>query len=261
MYKLSTMLCIQSLGCISTTLHFASLWGCHREGFLLICSLFVLLLLQQGTRRNSGTASQIVLLKSAHPRENKFEKNLRLLKKAPKAELKPFCAGPTCQWLHNQHGCIVQIQLPSFQPAWAGSPEHSPLGRKRCPLSFFRHLPCEGRHNTGYLWQTHSSSSQRRTLGREPHFKPIPTWGWLMGLYPSRMKGEHWGFSSVLWKAAQCEASDRSDEEKGVVSQAFFLYIYSEDVVFSMPTENNTHFENSGFELLSLKWETKPQET
>lgn len=188
-----------------------------------------------------------------------FKKNLRLLRKAPKIELKPFRAGPACQWLHNQHGCIVQIQLPSFQPAWAGSPEHSPLGRMRYPLSFFRHPPCEGRHNTGYLWQTHgSSSSQRRTPGREPHFK---TWGWLMGVYPSRMKGEHWGFSSVLRKAEQCEASDHSDEEKGVVSQAFFLYVYSEDVVSSMPTENNTHFENSGFELLSLNWEAKPQET
>lgn len=65
----------------------------------------------------------------------------------------------------------------------------------------------------------------------------------------------------MLRKAEQCEASDHSDEEKGVGSQAFFLYVYGEDVVSSMPTENNTHFENSGFELLSLYWETKPQET
>lgn len=65
----------------------------------------------------------------------------------------------------------------------------------------------------------------------------------------------------MLRKAEQCEASDHSDEEKGVVSRAFFLYVYGEDVVSSMPTENNTHFENSGFELLSLNWEAKPQET
>lgn len=77
-----------------------------------------------------------------------------------------------------------------------------------------------------------------------------------MGICPSEMKGEHCGFSSVL-----CEVSDHLDKERGVVSQAFFLYVYSEDVVSSMPTENNTRFGNTGFELLSLEWEKKPQET
>lgn len=37
------------------------------------------------------------------------------------------------------------------------------------------------------------------------------------------------------------------------MSQFFFLYVYSEDVVSSTPTENYIHFENSGFEQLSLK--------
>lgn len=58
-----------------------------------------------------------------------------------------------------------------------------------------------------------------------------------------------------------CEVSDNLGKEKGVVSQALFLYLYSENVLSSVPTENNTSFENSGFELLSPKWEIKPQET
>lgn len=64
------------------------------EGFLLSCSLFVLLLLQQKIGTNSGIGSQKVPLKSVHQMENKFKKkNLRLLKNT-KIELKPFWAGP-----------------------------------------------------------------------------------------------------------------------------------------------------------------------
>lgn len=76
-----------------------------------------------------------------------------------------------------------------------------------------------------------------------------------MGICPSGRKGR--GFSSVL-----CEVSHNLDKEKEVVKSGFFfLYIHSEDVVSSMPAENNTGFENSGFELVSSKWENEPQET
>lgn len=73
-----------------------------------------------------------------------------------------------------------------------------------------------------------------------------------MGICPTGMKREHQGSSSV-----PCEVSDNLGKEKDVVSQDFFLYFYSEDVLSSTPTENNTRFENSGFERLSPKWETK----
>lgn len=57
-----------------------------------------------------------------------------------------------------------------------------------------------------------------------------------------------------------CEVSANLGKGKGHGKSDFFP-LHKEGVVSSMPTENSTHFENSGFELLSLKWETKPQET
>lgn len=43
----------------------------------------------------------------------------------------------------------------------------------------------------------------------------------------------------------------KANEEKGMVTQFFFLYIHSEDAVSSTPVENYIHFESSGFEHLS----------
>lgn len=77
-----------------------------------------------------------------------------------------------------------------------------------------------------------------------------------------------WGFVLLGWwenMEGSLKCCEKQHSAKCQITwirkRALFLYFYREDVVSSMPTENNVHFENSGFELIFLKWEPKPQET
>lgn len=132
----------------------------------LICSLFVLLLLQQTIRRNTGTDRQKVPLKSAHQMENKVKKKSPPVKKT-KIELKLFGAGPATWWQHNQHGRKVQIQLSSFQASRDWEP-YTPAFRKEALSAVIPYWPllCEGRHNAGYLQQPCSSKQPEKSSGQ-----------------------------------------------------------------------------------------------
>lgn len=139
MCKLSAMLCILSLGCIPQTLHFATLWGCHREGFLFICSFFGLLLLKQGTRRKSGTARQIILHKSVHQRAHKLKKKTPpSVKKTQiefKIELKPILCWSSLSVVTQSR----QLHSPDWTPKLSTGTDREP-GALTYLLSFLKHL-------------------------------------------------------------------------------------------------------------------------